>query len=266
MAEDLIWHPVWRSARGVWLMPSGFVILVVLFTFLRPVPFWPRPLPDFESISVVAERQAAFFVYLDPYLQEVNREVVRKRVRLMAISGQFSHGPLNRREDWWVRSLAAAHGLEIHPDEVIGEAQVRELLKRVDIIPRSLALAQAALESGWGTSRFARQGNNLFGTRCYSPGCGIVPERRPPGATFEVKQYRSPKASFFDYLRNLNSNQAYAPFWQIRESLRQSGEPLTGVALADGLYRYSSEGWDYVGKLQQLMQSHNLVIYDEPID
>ncbi|HKJ91279.1 MAG TPA: glucosaminidase domain-containing protein, partial [Oceanipulchritudo sp.] len=70
----------------------------------------------------------------------------------------------------WLRELAASHSLEVKPDVPLTPAILDDLRRRVDVIPPSLALAQAALESGWGTSRFAREGNNLFGIWCYTPG------------------------------------------------------------------------------------------------
>lgn len=238
-------------------------LLVVILVFLRPGPLWHRPLPDFAAIHDISERKAAFFTFLGPYIEEANAAILSQRSRLQGIKAHWGHGSLNRRDDRWVRRIAEEYGIEPDLQEPVKEGLIDELLLRVDIIPPSMALAQAALESGWGTSRFARQGNNLFGIWCYTPGCGMVPKRRPAGATYEVASYRSPKESFEDYIRNLNSNRAYEGLWDIRAELRREEKLLTGIAVADGLYRYSQEGWGYVGKVQRVIQSNNLQIYDE---
>lgn len=253
-----------RGARSWPLLAGvlGFLLLVVLF--LRPGPPFDRNLPDFSAISDTDERKAAFFGFLQPYVNEANREILRKRQRIRRLEQHLDHGPLNRREARWVRRTAAAYSIDIPEEGRPGLEVIRQLENRIDIIPPSLALAQAALESGWGTSRFARQGNNLFGMWCYTPGCGIVPKRRPAGATYEVKAYPSPRESFLDYIENLNSNPAYASLREIRQSLRESGKPVTGLSLADGLVRYSQEGWTYIGKVKTMIRSNNLEGYDEP--
>ena len=219
-------------------------------------------MPDFQDIDDISERKAAFFSFLEPFSEDANRAIRRDRARLLAAERRFLNGPLGRREIRWLRQQMEAYGIEADPDAPLDGEALEKLELRMDIIPPSLALAQAALESGWGTSRFAQQGNNLFGIWCYEPGCGIVPERRPAGATYEVKSYPTPRQSFEDYMRNLNSNAAYRSLWLIREQRRLNGEPITGYALAEGLYRYSQEEWAYVSKVQNLILNNNLEKYD----
>lgn len=239
----------------------GIVLLVLLLLFLP----WScrRGLPDFSKIDDTKERKEAFFSFLGPYIEEANAGILASRKRLQAARDHLGTGRLNRRESRWVRHLASRYELELDADADITRDLLDGLLLRVDIIPPSMALAQAALESGWGTSRFAQQGNNLFGIWCYEPGCGIVPRRRPAGASHEVKAYRSPRQSFEDYISNLNTNRAYESLWRLRADARGDGTKLTGVYLADGLYRYSREGWTYVGKVQRMIRSNKLLPYDE---
>ncbi|NDV62469.1 hypothetical protein G0Q06_08410 [Puniceicoccales bacterium CK1056] len=254
-----------RSKRHYWMNPAvlaGILIAaVVLIVVLIPVKLG-RDLPDFSKIDDIGERKAAFFEFLKPYVDRSDLEILSQRKRLEAINGNLDRGPMSRRNERWVRQLASAYEMEIDPESPLTADLVGSLLERVDIIPQSMALAQAALESGWGTSRFAQQGNNLYGVWCYEPGCGIVPKRRPAGATYEVKKYSTPKESFDDYIQNLNTNPAYLSLRQIRSSLRREGKPVTGIALSDGLYRYSEEGWTYIGKIQRVIQTNNLQIYD----
>lgn len=246
-----------------WIALPAFLLVLFILVLLRPVGISDRSLPDFAAIEDVGERKEAFFTFLEPYVEEANGEIHGMRSRLERLQDHLQHGPLGRRESRWVREMATLYEIDLAEDASPGADVLKALLSRVDIIPPSLALSQAALESGWGTSRFARQGNNLFGMWCYEPGCGIVPKRRPAGATYEVKAYRSPRSSFSDYIQNLNTNGAYAPLRDIRRRLRASGQPVTGLALADGLYRYSQEGSTYIGKVKGMIRSNNLQRYDE---
>ena len=242
----------------------GAVLLIVVLVIAYQVgPFGHRSLPNFREISNVEERKVAFFAFLEPYVEDANVEILNQRERLDSISRRLGSSPLNKRDQRWIRRLAGVYGIDLEEEEPVDAELLDRLWARVDIIPPSLALAQAALESGWGTSRFARRGNNLFGIWCFTPGCGIVPVRRPAGATYEVKAYRSPRESFEDYLRNLNTNRSYESLWQLRESLREAGEPVTGSGLVDGLFRYSEEGWDYVRKVRRVIESNNLSTYDD---
>lgn len=253
------------SKRLYWMNPAILAGLVggaiVLLVVLIPVSM-DRSLPDFSKIDDIGQRKAAFFAYLRPRVDRANAAILRDRGRLEVVAEQLDRRPLSRRNERWLRRLAVDYGMELAADQPPSRTDVAGLLQRVDSIPPSLALAQAALESGWGTSRFAREGNNLYGIWCYTPGCGIVPKHRPAGAGYEVKRYRSPQGSFIDYIRNLNTNRAYEALWQIREALRQDGQPPTGLALADGLYRYSQEGWGYVDKVRSVIESNKLQSYD----
>ena len=249
-----------RSFDPHWLW--GLIPLALALLLLWPGVIFHRSLPDFEKIHDISERKAAFFEFLSPYIHAANREILRDRSHLRAIEKRFQLGPLNRRDRHWILDTAEAFGMELDPEADLSMEQLEELRLRLDIIPPSLALAQAALESGWGTSRYAQQGNNLFGIWCYEPGCGIIPRRRPAGATYEVASYRSPRNSFLDYIWNLNSNTAYRQLWLLRQNLRQNGDPIEGVVLADGLMRYSEEGSTYIRKIKGVIQSNGLGRFD----
>ncbi|MEX0914821.1 MAG: glucosaminidase domain-containing protein, partial [Wenzhouxiangellaceae bacterium] len=137
---------------------------------------------------------------------------------------------------------------------------VAMLERRVDAVPVSLALVQAATESGWGRSRFAVEGNNLFGHWCYRRGCGLVPERRNTGAAHEVAAFDSVSASVRRYLHNLNTHAAYAPLRAIRARLRDNGESPSAMALADGLTRYSERREEYVDEIKTVIRVNRPII------
>jgi Bax protein len=130
------------------------------------------------------------------------------------------------------------------------------LLRRLDIIPADLALAQAAMESAWGRSRFAREGNNYFGQWCFSKGCGIVPEKRPAGARYEVQRFDSPAESVAGYMRNLNSHPRYTELRLIREKARAESADISGQQLAGGLHGYSAIGDTYIRTLRVLIRAN----------
>jgi Bax protein len=247
-------------ARRRWVIAAaaGLAALLVMVV----VPRRPEPLPDFAAIDDINARKAAFFSFLEPHIEAANARIQADRDRLEALRDQLDAAPLNRRDVVWLRRLAERHRVELDPDTLPGSAAVDALLLRVDAIPPSLALAQAALESGWGTSRFARMGNNLFGIWCYTPGCGMVPKRRPAGATYEVARYRSPSECFLAYIQLLNSNPAYRSLWEIRRQLRADGEPLSGLDLAAGLLSYSEEGERYIAKVRRVIRSNGLQARD----
>jgi Bax protein len=215
-------------------------------------------MPDFREAPAGRERKAAFFGYFLPIIEEQNREILNTRQKL-------TDWYLNRDE---ISSLHAdeintiATRYRIHDFDIENDKSWQKLLRRVDVVPPSLALAQAANESAWGTSRFARQANNFYGQWCFKKGCGLVPKKRDAGKTHEVAAFDSPQESVKMYIRNLNSNSAYEPLRDARSQLRQLNQPVTGHALAAGLNRYSERGLEYVIELRSMIEYNKLARYD----
>lgn len=225
-------------------------------SFDSPAAALPEQLPDFSRISDASDRKEAFFASLRPYVDEANRQVLEDRADALRLKLELeANGELSPSQRADFARLLEAYAL---PSAEPSARTFARLLSRADVVPPSLALAQAALESGWGMSRFARLGNNLFGMWCYEAGCGIVPSGRAEGARHEVAAYPTPMDSFAAYIRNLNTNGAYSDMRAIRAQLRSGGAPLAGVDLAPGLTRYSQEGWEYVGKVQSVILSNGL--------
>lgn len=210
-------------------------------------------LPDFRQYTAGPERKAAFFEYVRPLVDAENKRILDTRERLLAIAAQGDPGWFDRR---WLLRLAERYRIE-DPNPA-DPGLVDRLLRRVDAVPMSLALAQAAKESGWGTSRFAREGNNLFGEWCYEPGCGIVPGARAEGRRHEVEAFLSPRRSVASYLHNINTHPRYAAFRRERAGLRETDAPLSGVVLAEQLSHYSERRNAYVEELKQLILANGL--------
>ncbi len=230
---------------------AALVVCALLVAF----PVWQRvntSPPDFTLYPAGDVRKAVFFGYLGPIIDRENERRRARRDRLLALKEGLEW---SKRDRIWVEELANFYGVDT---ELHAERLVEELLVHVDTIPKSLALAQAAKESAWGTSRFAIEGNSYFGQRCYSKGCGMVPEARPPGARFEVKTFDSVEASVASYMNNINGHQDYAGLRFYRAERRHRGKPLTGIQAAERLSQYSERRRAYVDEIQALIHFNGL--------
>ena len=218
-----------------------------------------NPLPDFAQYNDVRQKKQACFGYLQPMVSANNQRLLQERRRLLAIAATPS-------DQWGYADQRLVEGLAKYYEVNTGiaaEAQLKELLLRVDIVPASLALSQAAMESAWGTSRFALEGNNLFGQWCYQAGCGIVPARRSEGQVHEVASFTNVAAAVASYMRNINSHPAYAGLRAARADLRESGESISGHAMAEHLLRYSERGHAYVEEIQSMIRINKLAALDQ---
>ena len=218
-------------------------------------------LPDFSTHTDVKAKKAAFFGYMLPLVEARNLHIQGQRRQLLAVAGR-AQGVLSAQDTKTLADLAGVYRLA---DADLSSAElIKELLIRIDTVPPSLALAQAAVESGWGTSRFAVQANNLFGQWCYEQGCGLVPNRRNSGANHEVAKFDSVSDAVYSYTRNINTHRAYKDLRMSRAALRADDKTVTGHILAEGLLRYSERGEDYVHELQSVIRINKLAPYDEP--
>jgi Bax protein len=132
----------------------------------------------------------------------------------------------------------------------------------MDIIPTSLAIAQAAKETGWGTSRFAQEGNALFGQWTWS-GEGLKPKEAKEGADHKVMKFNILQASVRAYQRNLNTHSSYKGFRTARAELRDSKKPLDSIKLSSYLDKYAETGSQYVEVLQKIIIQNKLKDFDD---
>lgn len=197
-------------------------------------------IPDFASIRDVKTKKQTFFDYFEPIIEAEND-------RILALRDDIERGlPDNRMSELCTRYRVN--------DECTPEA----LLYKVDIIPTSMVLAQAAVESAWGTSRFAQQANNYFGQWCFTEGCGIVPSQRSSGAAHEVKMFDSPKQAVQAYFLNINSHPAYEPAREIRASAYENDHVVVGSDMVGGLLSYSGIGEHYIEELRSIIRVNHL--------
>lgn len=223
----------------------------------RPTPDVVSRVPDFRSYTDVAAKKNDFFAFLLPHVAAANRAIMERRERLTRLQRRLDDGiPATDQDIRFAQEMFRLYRVG-SPEEINPQALGR-LLDRVDVIPASLALAQAANETGWGTSRFARRANNFFGVWCFNPGCGLKPERRAASMTHEVKRYDNVADSVSAYIHTLNTHPAYRELRAIRADRRRVDHPIRGVDLAEGLERYSERGEEYVRDIQRLIRTNNL--------
>lgn len=215
--------------------------------------------PDFASINNVDEKKRAFFSFLKPKLELENHRIEQERMKLLSIRQSIESNELSHEDQQYAKHIA---GLYNYPEFTADKDWIEGLLKRVNVIPDALVYVQAAMESGWGTSRFSLEGNNFFGQWCYTEGCGLIPQSRIAGATHEVAKFKTAQDSVHAYFMNLNRNRAYSELRDMREEqLDKSTEHLrsdeVALELTNGLLRYSERGSDYVEELQAMININN---------
>ncbi|MCW8327990.1 glucosaminidase domain-containing protein [Photobacterium sp. SDRW27] len=213
--------------------------------------------PDFRAFTDVNQKKAAFFDFLRPAVEHENKRIEKERQFLLGIKSKFEAGnTIGSEELAYAAKLGKTYQAELKGDSVTSE-WLESILNRVDVLPEELVLSQAANESGWGTSRFAVEGNNYFGQWCYRKGCGLVPASRTDGATHEVAVFDSVYLSVQAYFMNVNRNRAYADLREIRAAQRKMGAVIEGTKLAEGLSRYSERGHAYVDEIQSMIRHNN---------
>jgi Bax protein len=217
-------------------------------------------IPDFASIRDVKMKKREFFQYIYPAIEQENKNLLQIRADVaVMIEAIFLEENLLDEQHTLLNSLIMKYKVSKKYSPL---QQLNELLLRIDVVPIELVLVQAANESAWGTSRFAKIGLNFFGMWCYKKGCGMVPGGRDTGAKHEVAAFNSLEHGVQRYLHNINTNNAYTVFRTIRGQLRAQEQPLSPQILATGLLRYSIRGIDYVLEITEMIR-HNQMYFDE---
>ncbi|MGH8279757.1 MAG: glucosaminidase domain-containing protein [Gammaproteobacteria bacterium] len=200
------------------------------------------------------EKKSVFFRALLPLVLAENQRIWNQRAYLLQ---QFGQGRIERDSLDGAEVAALAEDYKISGN--LNAPQTRTaLLDRVDTVPTALVLAQAAQESGWGTSRFALEANNLFGVWTWDSAQGSVPVNRPGGANHLVRIYPDLQSSIRAYLYNINVGFAYVDFRKMRAAMRASGRPLNALDLAGSLNRYSITGDLYIQNIRSMILGNGL--------
>lgn len=206
-------------------------------------------------------KKELFYRSITPMLLYANKLILADREEVEKINKRLIKGKVLTSEEMnYIQSTAEEYGLEVKADPT---ELVTQLLRRVDSIPPSLALGQTAYESGYGTSRFAVEGNAFFGQWTYS-GKGMKPkEHRASKGNYGVAAYRWPFDSVRSYMKNLNTHTAYQGLRDKRAELRRQGKEVTGLTLAETLGSYSEKGMTYVETLKSIITTNDLGVSDK---
>jgi len=227
---------------------------------------WENQFPlDLADVISVAERKQRFVAALLPVVEEENHHIAEQRAWLVKNRRRLIRGTATDTDRRGLAALIRDYRLARRfAVPATGPVPVRlyeELLLRVDSLPASLVLAQAAIESGWGTSRFLREGNNLFGQWVTGETPGLVPADST-AADYRLATYDSVTYSVRSYLRNVNTHRAYRQLRRWRADLRAAGAPLDSTILSAGLVRYSQRGEAYVEELLEIIRGNRLDRFD----
>jgi len=215
-----------------------------------------------KELDVVTKKRV-FFRLLGPLVLHANELIRADRDRVESIIRALREDAAVSPEDQtFLHETAAAYKVAEGEADLADRRLQDELLRRVDTLPPSLVLAQTAEESGWGTSRFAVEGNALFGMWTWN-GAGITPLQQRAGlGNYKIAAYETPLQSVIAYMHNLNTHQAYKELRARRAELRKTGTKVTGWELANTLSSYSERGQAYVDSLHALMKVNML----QPVD
>ncbi len=207
---------------------------------------------EFLEIRDLDERKRVLIEILLPLVLKENEEILSQRAELLGIKRTSFY--LTRNEMRFIKGLAV-HCKVKQSDY---RTMLDELITRVDVLPASLVLAQAAIESGWGTSRFALEGNNIFGIR-NSKGAGMMPREVGPECSFSLSTFDTLQSCIRFYLWNINTHPEYEHLRKIRT---RGCTPYNPIELAQGLNTYSEMGHKYVSKVVDTIEYNNLQTYD----
>ena len=218
-------------------------------------------IPDFLSIKDVKLKKSTFFGFMTRNIGPANLKVIAERQRLIGLIKSYARdNKFSEKDALDFKVLAKKYRVDRRKQPI--QIQLESLKQKIDVVPPSLILAQSANESAWGTSRFARKGNNYFGQWCYSKGCGLVPAARDSGSTHEVAKFSSVQKSVEEYIYNINVGRSYKKIRHLREQMNNNNKPVDSLLLATGLEKYSERGKEYIKEIQSMIRYNKLQQYD----
>lgn len=214
--------------------------------------------PKTSKEITVENKKRLFFRGLAPLILRANELIMLDRIRLEGIRSSFTqNSSITEENQNWIVKLARLYKTKLNEDQITA-SELEDLWNKVDIVPVSLALAQAAEESGWGTSRFAAQGNAVYGQWTWGKNAIIPEQQRKELGNYGIASFETLQQSICAYMLNLNTHNAYSSLRVKRADLRKKSENVTGYILAGQLTKYSERGEEYVKGLRSLMEYNRL--------
>ena len=218
---------------------------------VKPIYFTQFP-RDLDALQSTKLKKETFIKIVLPLVVAENERILADREKLIVLSTKKFTTDLEKQ---WIRQKLLEYKVK--------KGDLKELIIRMDIIPTSIALAQAAKESGWGTSRFALEGNAIFGQWTWS-GQGIAPLDRESNKNHKILKFPILRASVKAYQNNLNTHKSYSKFRQKRLSLRDKNKKIKGLELTETLNNYAQTGSEYTKILNQIIKQNRLMDF-EPV-
>ncbi len=218
--------------------------------FVKPISLSLLP-KEIKKIESIKKRKDLFIQIILPLILAETNQIRIDRIKLFNILNKNINSDAEKK---WLKSKLKQYGVKNN--------DLTTLKIRMDEVPASLAIAQAAKETGWGTSRFALEGNALFGQWTYS-GKGIKPLKTDTNETHKVMKFKILKASIRAYYRNLNTHSSYKDFRKIRAELRDNEENLDSLILVDYLDKYAATGKEYTKILKKMINQNFLKDFDD---
>ena len=215
-------------------------------------PIYLTKLPkDLNTLGDTKKKRELFIKIILPLILDENNKITEDRKKLFKILGK-NFNTVGERV--WLKRRFKEYKID--------DQDLAKLKIRMDIIPVSLAIAQAANESGWGTSRFALEGNALFGQWTWSKK-GITPKNKDPNQSHKILQFQILKASVRAYKNNLNTHNAYKEFREVRAQLRQENKRIIGLDLTKYIKNYAAIGEKYVAIINGIIEQNSLTDFDK---
>jgi len=215
-------------------------------------PIYLTKLPkDLKTLGDTSKKRELFIKIVLPLILDENSKITEDRKKLFKILGK-NFNTVGERV--WLKRRFKEYKIE--------DRDLAKLKMRMDIIPVSIAIAQAANESGWGTSRFALEGNALFGQWTWSKK-GITPKNKDPDQSHKILQFQILKASVRAYKNNLNTHNAYKEFREVRAQLRQEDKQIIGLDLTKYIKNYAAIGEKYVTIIEGIIEHNSLTDFDK---
>ena len=216
----------------------------------KPVEIGKLPY-ELKEIQNIKKRKELFIQIVLPLILEENNKILLDRKKLFAILNKNNN---SKSDDIWLNKKFKQYG--------ISKKKIPTLKRRMDIIPVSMAIAQAAKETGWGTSRFALEGNALFGQWTYTDK-GIKPAAAEAGTKHKVMMFNVLKSSVRAYARNLNTHKSYRKMRYVRAIQRDNNGKLNSLELVDFLDNYAETGKEYTIILKKIIEQNSLTDFDD---
>jgi len=218
---------------------------------VKPIYFTQFP-KDLDELQSTRLKKDTFIKIVLPLIVAENEKILADRKKLKLISNKKFTTDLEKQ---WLRQKLLEYKVK--------KGNIEELIVRIDIVPTSIALAQAAKESGWGTSRFALEGNAIFGQWTWS-GHGIAPLDRESNKNHKILKFPILRASVKAYQNNLNTHKSYVKFREKRSYMREKNNTISGLELTDTLKNYAQTGSEYIKILNQIITQNKLTDF-EPV-